>query len=138
MLAVTLIVIATVFYWVVEGWSLIGSAFFSVATIATVGYGVPQTVIGKIFTISYIFAGIGIFEAAATAFAQAVLRAGPTPRESEIDRPGWLRFVATTRTFDAFDRMPPIYSPWPWPHPTRIVSLDRVGVAKVVSTLVTS
>ncbi len=82
-LALTLIIIATVFYWVVEGWSLLDSTFFSVVTIATVGYGdiVPQTVLGKIFTMFYIFAGIGIFVAAATALAQAVLRAGPPPRE---------------------------------------------------------
>ena len=82
-LALTLIIIATVFYWVVEGWSLLNSTFFSVVTIATVGYGdiVPQTVLGKIFTMFYIFAGIGIFVAAATALAQAVLRAGPPPRE---------------------------------------------------------
>lgn len=82
-LALTLIIIATVFYCVVEGWSLLDSAFFSVVTIATVGYGdiVPQTALGKIFTMCYIFAGIGIFVAAATAFAQAVLRADPPPRE---------------------------------------------------------
>jgi hypothetical protein len=61
------------FYWLVEGWSLLDSLYFSVVTIATVGFGdfAPKTAIGKIFTIGYIFAGIGIF---VTAVAQGVLR----------------------------------------------------------------
>jgi hypothetical protein len=75
-LALSLIGLATVFYWLVEGWTLLHSAYFSVVTIATVGYGdlTPQTALGKIFTIGTIFAGIGIFVAAVTAIAQAVLR----------------------------------------------------------------
>ena len=65
-IALALILAATVFYWLVEGWSLLDAAYFSVVTIATVGYGdlTPKTAIGKIFTIGYIFAGIGIFVAA--------------------------------------------------------------------------
>jgi hypothetical protein len=83
MLALTLILIATVFYWVVEGWSLLDSAYFSVVTIATVGFGdfAPKTALGKIFTIFYIFAGIGIFVSAVTAVAQATLRGDQEPRE---------------------------------------------------------
>lgn len=80
-LALSLILIATVFYWIVEGWSLVDSAYFSVVTIATVGYGdfVPKTVAGKIFTIFYIFCGLGIFVSAVTALAQAVTRERATP-----------------------------------------------------------
>jgi voltage-gated potassium channel len=81
MLALALILVATVFYWLAEGWSLLDAVYFSVVTIATVGYGdlAPETAIGKIFTICYIFAGIGIFVSAVTAFAHAVLRAELPP-----------------------------------------------------------
>ena len=82
-LALTLIVIATIFYWIVEGWSLLDSAYFAVVTIATVGYGdfTPKTALGKVFTIAYIFAGIGIFAAAVTALGQALVRADQPPRD---------------------------------------------------------
>jgi voltage-gated potassium channel len=75
MLAGALVVFATIFYRIVEGWSLLDALYFSVVTIATVGYGdlAPQTVLGKVFTIGYIFLGIGIFVAAATAIAQAII-----------------------------------------------------------------
>jgi voltage-gated potassium channel len=76
-LALTLIAVATVFYWFVEGWSLLDAAYFSVVTIATVGFGdiTPHTDLGKIFTIFYIFAGIGLFTSAVATLARATLRA---------------------------------------------------------------
>ncbi|WP_374331232.1 potassium channel family protein [Aestuariivirga sp.] len=76
-LALTLIAIAALFYWIVEGWSFLDAVYFSVVTIATVGFGdlAPQTVPGKIFTIVYIIAGIGLFASAVATLARAVLRA---------------------------------------------------------------
>ena len=52
----------TFFYHSVEGWSWLDSFYFSVITLATVGYGdfTPQTDLGKLFTVLYIFLGLGI------------------------------------------------------------------------------
>ncbi len=70
------ILIATVFYRWIEGWGWLDALFFSVVTISTVGYGeiVPETAAGKIFTMVYIFCGIGLFVAAAGAMADELIR----------------------------------------------------------------
>ena len=64
LLIITIIIISlgTVFYHYVEGWSWIDSAYFSVITLTTIGYGdfSPVTDLGKLFTIGYITIGIGI------------------------------------------------------------------------------
>ena len=58
-----LLAIGTTFYHLVEGWSWLDALYFSVVTLATVGYGdlSPTTPEAKIFTIVYIFLGISIF-----------------------------------------------------------------------------
>ncbi len=50
------------FYHAVEKWSYLDSAYFSVTTLTTVGYGdfSPHTDIGKIFTMGYILLGVGL------------------------------------------------------------------------------
>ena len=55
----------------VEGWTLLDAAYFSVVTAATVGYGdvTPETVAGKLFTMAFIFVGVGLFVVLATALA---------------------------------------------------------------------
>ncbi len=53
------------FYTQVEQWSFIDAIYFSVMTMATVGYGdlTPTTDMSKLFTIIYAFLSIGSFVA---------------------------------------------------------------------------
>ena len=57
-----ILVIGTVSYHLIEGWSIIDSLYFSVVTLTTIGFGdfAPKTDLGKIFTIFYIVLGIGV------------------------------------------------------------------------------
>jgi voltage-gated potassium channel Kch len=75
-LAVLILVSGTSFYRTVEGWSWIDSLYFCVTTMSTVGFGdlSPVTPFGKIFTIVYIFVGVGVFVALFAQFARALLK----------------------------------------------------------------
>jgi voltage-gated potassium channel len=59
---VIVLITGTVVYHFVEKFSWLNAYYFSVVTLATVGYGdlTPHTPFGKIFTTFYIFAGVGI------------------------------------------------------------------------------
>ncbi|HEX6338557.1 MAG TPA: potassium channel family protein [Jiangellaceae bacterium] len=72
---VTLITSATIFYRMVEGWSVIDSIYFAVVTGLTIGYGdlVPQYSISKIFTICYALIAVGLFVTLGTSLARASL-----------------------------------------------------------------
>lgn len=74
-LAVLILLSGTVFYRSIEGWSWIDALYFSVATVSTVGFGdlSPRTDIGKLFTVVYIFVGVGIFVLLFAQFARALL-----------------------------------------------------------------
>jgi len=74
-LLVMLVGVGTVFYSLVEGWNWFDALYFTVITLATVGYGdfAPQTVLGKAFTIAYILLGLGLFVALVRYIAEGVL-----------------------------------------------------------------
>lgn len=79
----TLIACASLFYHWVEGWSLLDSAYFSVVTIATIGYGdfAPHTWVGKLFTIFYVLGGIGLFVTTATAIGAVIVSHADKPSD---------------------------------------------------------
>lgn len=60
---VTLITISTIFFHYVEGWTYFESYYYTIVTIATVGYGdfVPKTTIGRFGATILIILGIGLF-----------------------------------------------------------------------------
>ncbi|WP_340818255.1 potassium channel family protein [Methanolobus sp. WCC4] len=62
MLAIITLAFGTIAYHLIEGWRWLDSLYFSVMTLTTIGYGdlVPVTDSGKIFTIIYVFMGLGI------------------------------------------------------------------------------
>jgi voltage-gated potassium channel len=79
-----LLLTGTIFYMIVEDWGPLDALYFSVTTLATVGYGdlSPKTDLGKGFTIIYILAGIGVI----VAFANAVLERAGTAQREKLER----------------------------------------------------
>ncbi|MEM3364348.1 MAG: potassium channel family protein [Candidatus Micrarchaeia archaeon] len=54
------IIIGTIAMHYLEGWDIVDSVYFSVVTLATIGYGdlFPKTSNGKIFVVIYIILGV--------------------------------------------------------------------------------
>jgi hypothetical protein len=75
MLVLSLMIAGTVFYTLVEGWTVVDAVYFCSMSLATVGYGdvVPTTDVGKIFTVVYVLAGIGILVSFFTALTKKTL-----------------------------------------------------------------
>ncbi len=59
---IAVLIIGTVFYHWLEGWSYLDSFYFCMISLATIGYGdlTPTTPAAKIFTIIYVINGIVI------------------------------------------------------------------------------
>lgn len=57
-----LILLGTLVYHYLEGWSWISSFYFSVTTLTTVGYGDlhPTTEISRLFTAVYVLLGVAV------------------------------------------------------------------------------
>ncbi len=54
--------IGSLFYYRVEHFSLLDSFYFAATTLTTVGFGDlhPATPLGKMFTVAYVFTGLGV------------------------------------------------------------------------------
>jgi voltage-gated potassium channel len=72
LLVVVQLVGGTVFYTLNEGWSWLDALYFSVTTLATVGLGdlAPATDAGKLFTVVFIFTGVGLLATFISMLAQ--------------------------------------------------------------------
>ncbi len=71
---ILLLIGSTVFYTKIEHWTIIDALYFSIMTMATVGYGdlAPTTDISKLFTIIYTFLSIGGFVSFTAKFVQMI------------------------------------------------------------------
>lgn len=81
----------TVVYHNIEGWGWLDSLYFSVITLATIGYGdfTPTTNLGKIFTIIYVFLGLGILVGFVTATGDYLQKHRHERVESHSGLPFW-------------------------------------------------
>lgn len=82
-LTVIAITSGVVFYSIVEDLSFVNALYFSVTTLATVGYGdfSPQTTGGKLFTVVYVLVGVGLLLAFLGRLAGGVVTSHMEARE---------------------------------------------------------
>ena len=75
--AALLLLAGTIIFMIVEDFSPLDSFYFSFITLATIGYGdfTPATDVGKIVTVAYSIAGLGIMAALISSIATRRRRA---------------------------------------------------------------
>jgi hypothetical protein len=73
---VIVLTVGTLVFRRLEGWSVIDSLYFSVVTLATIGYGdlTPTTDTAKLFSIVYILVGVGILGVFISAVSHASMQ----------------------------------------------------------------
>ena len=81
--AALLLAAGTLLFMIIEGFSPIDSFYFSFITLATIGYGdlSPSTDLGKIVTVIYGIAGLGVIAALVSAIAAQRQRENPAPTD---------------------------------------------------------
>lgn len=94
------------FYHNVEGWSWLDSLYFSVITLATVGYGdfSPKTDAGKVFTMIYIVIGLGVLAGFISLVAQKQNDQRRESRERRQQREDAKRGTAEREAADVTDK----------------------------------
>jgi voltage-gated potassium channel len=82
-LAITVVIVGTVVFHLLEKWSWIDSLYFTVITLATVGYGdlTPTTPVGKLVAVIFVIAGVGIF----LAFLNKLMERRVEQREKRLE-----------------------------------------------------
>src|SRR3989338_6269791 len=85
-------------YHYIEGWRYIDSLYFSAATMTTVGYGdiTPQTDVGKLLTVVYVFTGVGMALYGLSLITSHLVE---VREEFWLERFGRMKINARTNTF---------------------------------------
>jgi voltage-gated potassium channel len=98
-LLVLTLAIGSVFYTLVEGWSLLDAFYFCIVTLSTIGYGdfAPKTAAGKLFTIAYIIVGIGLLAIFAKRIAERLVDRRLRRQEALTRNPNGQRTLRTQR-----------------------------------------
>ncbi len=86
--AATLVLTGTIFYWHFEDWTPIEALYFCVVTLTTVGFGdfTPTMAGTQIFTIVYILTGFGVLVALLTSVAEEYIKLKAEDRGRPRDR----------------------------------------------------
>src|SRR6185369_4418815 len=69
------ILLGTITFHLLEGWSILDSLYVTAQTVTTVGFGdlAPRTVIGRLFATLFMIVGVGIVLYALTSTVQAIV-----------------------------------------------------------------
>ena len=88
--AVGLLLSGTLFYWVVEDWGPVDAFYFTVVTLTTVGYGdlAPTNEWSRLFTVFYIFVGIGVIASLITTLAARSASRASARHADRVDASG--------------------------------------------------